>query len=287
MRLNVISDLHCEVNRDGSVDWMDFEPGRLEPADYLIVAGDTGYATTEAKIIEELKNHTAGKFKQVLTIKGNHSYWVPDWFKWSANEDELSDKMAPNDTIELVDEDVAIIGTTLWTNAVSYEEATRMNDYRRTPVFDVVEKLKRYEAESSWLRERYNYYKDLGKRIVVVTHHNPREFSVLPENCREHVDVMSAYWCFNCDETKPGYDTEIYKMSFRGFNHGLIRDVRDIKPEVWICGHIHENIDVVDNGIRFIRHPIGYRWGYYSIRGLSDDDKEKVTSSWYNCIIEI
>lgn len=287
MKLNVISDLHCEINRDGSVNWMDFEPERLEPADYLIVAGDTGYATTEPKIIDELKNKTDGKFKEVLTIKGNHSYWVPYEFENQEDEDKFAHEMIPNDTIDLVDGDIAIIGTTLWTNAVSYEEATCMNDYRRTPNFGLDKKLKRYDEESNWLRERYQHYKTEGKRIVVVTHHNPREFSILPENCGEHVDVKSAYWCFDCNATHPGYEAEIYEMSFRGFNRGLIRDVRDIKPELWICGHIHEDIDVVDDGIRFIRHPIGYRWGYYSVRYLPDETKQKVIDSWYNCVVEL
>ena len=65
MKLNIISDLHCDTKRD-KVDWMDFDPTRLCPADYLIVAGDTGYDNTEQKIYSEMHKLTEGKFKDIL-----------------------------------------------------------------------------------------------------------------------------------------------------------------------------------------------------------------------------
>lgn len=260
MKLNIISDLHCGQHDDGRIDWFDFEPEKLEPADYLIVAGDTGYATNERKIHKELRDRTKGKFKKVLTIKGNHSYWVfpgdPDC------EPADEEFMAGDDKIDLVDGNVAIIGTTLWTNSCKFSEVRYMNDYRNIPTFTPEMKLARFKDESEWLRWKYNDYKAQGKKIVIVTHHNPRGPEVLPENSLEHAEVYTSYWVVN-------------------------HELDDIKPDIWICGHIHENLDCEIDGVRFIRHPIGYRWGIYRMRPDKFPEHRKIMDSWYNKVIEI
>lgn len=260
MKLNIISDLHCGTTDNGDIDWFDFEPEKLEPADYLIVAGDTGYAVTERKIHKELRERTKGKFKKILTIKGNHSYWViPDD---PLNEPADEEFMAGNDKIDLVDGNVAIIGTTLWTNSCKMHEVRYMNDYRYIPTFTPELKLARFKEESEWLRWKYKEYKAQGKKIVIVTHHNPRTPDELPEYSWEHGDVYTAYWVVN-------------------------HELDDLKPDIWICGHIHEDLDTEIDGVRFIRHPIGYRWGWYGMRPEKFPEHQKIIDSWYNKVIEI
>ena len=261
MKLNIISDLHCSTDDDNKViDWCGFEPEKLEPADYLIVAGDTGYAVNERIIHKELRERTNGKFKDVLTIKGNHSYWVIPNDPRNDVADELA--MAPNDTIDLVDGDVAIIGTTLWTNSCKFSEIRNMNDYNYIPHFTPKLKLERFEEESKWLRGKWLEYKNAGKKVVIVTHHNPRSPDELPEYSYEHSDVYTAYW--------------------------VVQNVLDdIKPDLWICGHIHENIDCIDDGVRFIRHPIGYRFGWYALDPVEFPAHQEIIDSWYNKIVEV
>lgn len=260
MKLNIISDLHCNVDDNGKVCWYDFEPERLEPADYLIVAGDSGYAVTERKIHQELRERTKGKFKDILTIKGNHSYWVFPGDPDNTEADET--EMAPNDYIDIEDQNVAIIGTTLWTNSTKMSELRGMNDYNYIPGFSPKLKAERFERESSWLRSRYQYYKDKGRKIIVVTHHNPRSPDELPENSWEHGDVYTAYWVVN-------------------------KVLDDIKPDIWICGHIHEDLDCEMDGTRFIRHPIGYRWGWYKYDPVKYPAHKDIMDSWYNKVIEV
>ena len=286
MKLNVISDLHCSIKRNGSVEWYDFEPEKLEPADYLIVAGDSGHALTERKIHADLRKRTKGKFKKVLTIKGNHSYWV---FEDEAEDAETADElvMPPNDKIDVVDGDVAIVGTTLWTNSISVGELRMMNDYNYIPDFTPAVKLDRYAKESAWLREKYNEYKSQGKKVVIVTHHNPRSSLVLPEYSREHYDVKTAYWMFSANEDREGWKSELEKMSFSNFNVGLVKDVSDLKPDVWICGHIHESLDVEEDGVRFVRHPIGYRFGWYKLNPKKFPEQQQIVDSWYDKVIEV
>lgn len=288
MKLNVISDLHCVLDKDGTIDWFDFEPEKLEPADYLIVAGDTGLALSERKIHRELRKRVRDKFKKVLTIKGNHSYWVFPEDKETCDDFETADElvMAPNDTIDLVDGDVAIIGTTLWTNVVSFQEFRMMNDYVYTPGFSPAVKLQRYKAESEWLRKKYNEYRALGKKIVIVTHHNPRDYHVLPEASHEHEDVSTAYWVYDAAEDREGWETEVEPL-LSNFRRGLIRDVSDLKPEVWICGHIHEDLDIEHDGVRFVRHPIGYRFGWFRLNPAKFPGHRAIMESWYSKIVEI
>ena len=200
-----------------------------------------------------------GKFKDILTIKGNHSYWVPR-IEMHAKESDR-EVMAPNDTIDVVDGDVAIIGTTLWTNTNSFNELHMMNDYSYIPGFTQQLKTERFEAESKFIREKYEEYKGKGKKVVIVTHHNPRPAADLPEYSREHEDVCTAYWV----------------------SRGVLDD---IKPDLWICGHIHENFDGEVDGVRFIRHPIGYRWGFHG-PDLTTEYGRNIAKSWYNKVVEI
>lgn len=262
MKLNIISDLHCATLPDGSVEWFDFEPERLDPADYLIIAGDTGYAQNEHIIHKELREKTKGKFKQVLTIKGNHSYWVTQSYEHEEIPEEYHLAMSPNDTIDIVDGDVAIIGTTLWTNSCGFSEVRYMNDYPNIPTFTPELKQERFEQESNWLRQKWNEYKSQGKKVVIVTHHNPRSPQQLPELSREHEDVYTSYWVVK----------------------GVLDD---IKPDIWICGHIHEDLDTEIDGVRFIRHPIGYRFGYYRYDPVKWPHHRAIMDSWYNKVVEI
>ena len=259
MKLNVISDLHCGYDHGtGQVHWMDFEPERLAPADYLVVAGDTGYATTEDLILKDLARRTEGKFKGILNIFGNHSYWVMVDDHSVVSDADLT-TMAPNRTIDVVDGDVAIIGTTLWTNSAKFSELNYMNDYRHIPGFSPEVKVGRFKAESEWLRSKWQEYKSQGKKVVIVTHHNPRTPEQLVEYSMEHWEVYTAYWTLN----------------------GVLDD---IKPDLWICGHIHEDFDGEIDGVRFVRHPIGYRWGIYR---LAFKRNPEVVDSWYNKVIEV
>ncbi len=285
MKLNIISDLHCRV-KDGKVDWMRFDPEELAPADYLIVAGDSGYDPTERIIHKDLRERTKGLFRGILTIKGNHSYWGSN-LDDRETDDEVMTVMPPNDTIDLVEEDVAIIGTTLWTNAISIPEIRYMNDYNYIPGFSPAVKLQRYAKESRWLRAKYEEYKGQGKKIVIVTHHNPRGSLILPEYSRDHEDVTTAYWLYKAEEDLETWESDIQNPgTFTKFFKGLIRDVSDLKPEIWVCGHIHEDLDVEHEGTRFIRHPIGYRWGWYS-PDITDPECRKYMTKWYDKVVEI
>lgn len=253
MNINVISDLHIvPLNYTGRMrhDWDPFEPEKLEPADYLIVAGDMGVGENYNYVITALKSRTKGKFKDVLWIKGNHDYWT------------FADLPEPpkNHKFEIVDGDYAIFGTTLWCPVVSkygeYATVNRMNDYRYIPMWSLDVMRGRYTAELGWIRSRMVDHRNAGRKIILVTHHNPRIVYRHEHDGADPYGIDCAYYVDDdsCD---------------------------DIKPDVWISGHMHSRIDFVSDGVRYFRNPIGYHGSWY---GSSTQLSE---SHWYNSVISV
>lgn len=125
MTVNIISDIHATAESGSVIYEIDesaikettfinnprFEPEKLEPADYLIIAGDIGYDDFYEKIVTDLEKRTAGKFKKILHIAGNHDHWI-----WTGNPDKKPGIDLRNDFCEYVDGDYAFIGCTMWTH---------------------------------------------------------------------------------------------------------------------------------------------------------------------------
>lgn len=258
MKLNVISDLHINWDYFDESDWNIFEPEKLEPADYLIIAGDLGICDNCEEVADEIKDRTKGKFKDVLWIKGNHDYYY--WGHGGNRPEKPSD----NVRFDKLDGDVAIFGTTLWTPVAGYVNQhcveRDMNDYRCIPHWSTDIARKRYAEDLSWIKERLEYYRWLGKKVVIVTHHNPCLF-MMDNGAKKHSITDNIYT-----------DAAYY------VNDG---SCDDIKPDLWICGHVHRRFDKVVDGVRYIRNPIGYHGSWY---GPCPQIKE---DHWYDTIVEV
>ena len=238
----------------------DFDPSKLAPADVLIIAGDLGLEPIYDMVLDDIKAKTAGKFKKVLSIAGNHDHW---WWRVPGISDEKPDH--PNfdhDYCEWTDGDYAFIGCTMWTpipERYVWSVGRYMNDYRYTPgKFSPYASSHQYKIQSAWLRSKLAKY--AGKKIVVFTHHQPFEELCLDDY--EHSDVNAAYVVL---------DHSLDDISSYG----------DIK--LWACGHTHQNFDGVLHGIHVVRNPIGYR----DVTGISYDVPENLSDTWYNKIVEV
>lgn len=254
MKFNVISDIHCNPttkhNKYQKVTLFGFEPKKLKPADYLIIAGDLGLNSNYKDVHALIKEETKDLFKDVLFVRGNHDYYTD--LRVNDETDFISNKY-----LEIVDNGVAIIGCTLWTpySGQIYNELRYMNDFHliTNPDKDPLIFGNIFREESEWLRQKCAKYKSKGLKVVIVTHHNPRSYKILPEHeiFSNHLEVAKAYWA----------DDELL----------------DIKPDLWVCGHIHTCIDTEYDGVRFVRNPIGYRWNYI----------ENPSEKWYTTIVEV
>lgn len=243
----------------------DFDPAKLESADYLIIAGDLGLDNTYDEILNDIENKTKGKFKKILHIAGNHDHW---WYGSGKDGACRPDTVnLDRDYCEYYDGDYAFIGCTLWTpisdNSI-WMVGRHMNDYKYIPgKFSPYSSRHQFEIQSTWLKNKIQLNKD--KKIIVFTHHQP--FEELTATDYKHngkdwdgIDVNAAYVVLD---------------------HSLddINRFKNIK--LWCCGHTHQNFDDVIHDVHVVRNPIGYRdhYGYCPAENISE--------TWYNKIIEV
>lgn len=250
------------------VDWMykklfDFHPEKLEPADYLIIAGDLGMSNTYDKILADITKRTESKFKKILHIAGNHDHW------WHSSQSASNTKKPDtpnfdNDYCEHSDGEYVFLGCTLWTpipNEAAWRIARSMNDYIYTPgKFTPYESRQQFEVQSKWLRDKIEANKD--KKVIVFTHHQPFE-ELIPDKYKSNINWSDA--------------NEAYVV----MDHSLddINKYGNIK--LWCCGHTHENFDGMLHGVHVVRNPIGYGDMYGQI------PTENPSETWYNKIIEV
>lgn len=148
-----------------------FDPSKLKPADYLIIAGDLGLDNIYDKILKDIKRKTKGKFKKILHIAGNHDHW------WFGDGEKPDHPNFDHDYCEHEDGDYLFLGCTMWTPLKEYDMynvGRYMNDYRYTPGnFSPYASNHQYEIQSTWLKNKIETNKD--KKIIVFTHHQPFE----------------------------------------------------------------------------------------------------------------
>lgn len=277
MTLNIISDIHfqpeeifskngCFTGNCGPCS-IDFDFSKLKSADYLLIAGDLATDNIFAKSLAKVKEETKGKFKNIYYVFGNHDYWDFSY---------LTEKTKKNKYVEeQLSDDIVLLGTTLWTPVPKVDEfsvVSRMNDFSRIPNWNIDAVRRRYVEESKWLREKVASYKSRGKKVIVMTHTNPR--------VEMHPDYeMHKKWWLKTSANNPdlieywGYYASYYVTD---------GSCNDIKPDIWISGHHHTKpIDMTIDGVRYIRNTIGYSGSWFG------STPELSTKNWYDFIIDV
>lgn len=277
MNLNIVSDIHYQPDEEYTergvftgnftLCRIDFEPEKLEPADYLLIAGDLATDDIFEKALAKVKKDTEGKFKDIFYIYGNHDFYDCSYTKTRSRA---------NHQIEVfLDENTVLLGTTLWTPVPKIDEkavTSRMNDFRAIPNWNIDEVRERYNDESSWLREKVKRYKDLGKKVIVMTHHNPR-IELHPE-----YETHEKWWAKQIAHNQKLEEFWGYHASYYVTDHSC----DDIKPDIWICGHHHTiPLDKTIDGVRYVRHTIGYNGEWYGWR------PQIPPTNWYDFVIEV
>ena len=246
------------------VSYSVFDPSKLEPADYLIIAGDLGTDNIYDKVLADITEKTKGKFKKILHIAGNHDHW---WIGHPHLQEEKPDHVnLEHDYCIHEDGDYLFLGCTLWTpipDRKIHVVGRVMNDYRYTPGrFTPYMSRHQYEIQSTWLRNAIMSHSD--KKIVVFTHHQP--FVELTADDYKHNDPYAS------DNVNEAYVVTDHSLD----------DINEKKNIVlWQCGHTHQTFDDIIHDVHVVRNPIGYTNAYgYMPSEVSPD-------TWYNKIIEI
>ena len=247
----------------------DFDPTKLEPADYLIIAGDIGIDNIYDKILQDIEEKTAGKFKgkfkKILHVAGNHDHW---WIGKDCMNIKKPDSVnLSHDYSEHVDGEYVFLGCTLWTpipDRSIWTVGRNMNDYRYTPGnFSPYASREQYRIQSEWLKTKLDQYKD--KKVIVFTHHQPFEELTLEDykhngSSWDGVDVNAAYVVLD---------------------HSLDDVNKNKNIVLWACGHTHQCYDDIIHDVHVVRNPIGYRDHYgYTV-------PENPSDTWYNKVIDV
>jgi predicted phosphohydrolase len=221
----------------------------------LILAGDIGLAkraTTYKYFIEDL----FFRFKDVVMILGNHEHYNG---KFPTSYEKIWTELITFENVFVLEkesiwdtvDDYAIIGATMWTSMDGHNSLTMqsaaytMNDYscirngpknepwkRKLSPRDTVED---FVNAKHYIFEEIKKHKDLGRKVVVVTHHSPC-FQSVPEY-------------FKGDDMNGAYCTELFEE---------IMDLEDAQPDVWCHGHLHNSSNYMIGNTRVMCNPRGY-----------------------------
>ena len=241
MRIQILSDLHLEFQRDLCLDIV---PG----VDAMIVAGDICSGT--AKGFAYLRRE-AGPDLAIIAVAGNHEFYGSIW------QDERAEARisAATHGIAWLDDDrceigaVRFLGATLWTDYEFYGADMRadamqmagraMSDHRligarsgdgpRTG-FSPAHARDAHHFSRAFLVDALS--KPFAGPTVVVTHHGPHEKSVAPK-FRESL-VTAA------------------------FTSDLSAMIAAHQPTLWVHGHTHVSFDYTAGATRVICNPHGY-----------------------------
>ncbi len=253
MLMRFMSDLHLEFGP------MDFVPDEGNDADtVLVLAGDIAVAKKRALYTEFILN-AVSRFKHVIWIMGNHEHYygsvlrsIPKILRNVGEHDNLS---VVEDEVIVLD-NVAFICATLWTdfannNPIAMMTAQlRMNDYNRIRTCGVHGGMKKspraaYERKIlpmdtyaihvkslAFIVDSIVKAKELGQKIVVVTHHGPSYQSVSTNYRGDDL---------NCSYVSPLDDM-----------------IMQLEPDYWIHGHLHDTCDYNIGHTNVLSNPRGY-----------------------------
>jgi hypothetical protein len=242
-RIQYVSDLHLEF-----YEKLTF-PCLLRPvAPYLALAGDIGQP--RHPLFAEFLDYASKRWEKVFYVAGNHEYYTtPDkkdcMFAIQATIQDQVNKHPnvhflhhDNPSYYLYKENVAIIGSTLWSYippALQIRAASGMNDYQKIYVGDQLltpdMSTELHTKERSNLKAHIDYWGSQQAQVCVLTHHMP-SFDLISSRYKDN--LLNACFASSCEDL--------------------------MKPHVraWIYGHTHN----ASSGVLDSTHVVSNAHGY-------------------------
>lgn len=238
MKLGVLSDLHLSM--------APFVPPRSD-ADLIVLAGDISRP-------EAAMSFAKGLDRPVVYVAGNHEFYGGSLDGTVRRLKELASgsKVIVLDNEMVVLDGVRFVGSTLWTDFVSFDEtrdlevretAARLavklvRDFSRIRItdggealFSPAESAACYARNVAWIESVLDV--PFAGPTVVITHHAPSLRSIHPK-----------------------YEGSPLNACFVSDAEDLMGDDR---VALWIHGHMHDSFDYRVRGTRVVCNPRGYR----------------------------
>jgi hypothetical protein len=218
-RIQYVSDLHLEFY-DKAVQFSNF----VRPvAPYLALAGDIGKPGHPQ--YKRFFDHISPLWKDIFYVTGNHEYYDTPREKWAhktpttfqERHKEIQDFVAGYENVHLLDHDnpsvflptenMAIVGSTLWTHIPEDMRAHAfhgMNDYnfiahkydddKILPISPaIVSEI--HEKEKHMLEAQIGYWFTQNVDVAVITHHMPSFSLISPRYADNPINICFASNC--------------------------------------------------------------------------------------------
>ena len=235
-RIQYASDLHLEL-----YDTLPMFETFLKPcAPYLALAGDIGHPNHVGSLLEWV----APQWKHIFYTPGNHEYYGgvlqerEDALRQLTAAHENVHFLHPADAFLLEEENVVVLGGTLWSDVPRVSGWRKCNDYKRIQCgndrnpYRVFEHLNNLHKEHRQLLDnQIDVWADRGAEICVITHHLPSFQLIHPR-----------FWE---SEVNPCFASTV---------DALLRP----PVRIWIYGHSHACSHHVINGVLCVSNARGY-----------------------------
>jgi len=221
MNIQVISDLHCELNKY-------FEIEISPDADVLVLAGDI---SNSIGIKNDLTNICSKTKIPVIFVPGNHEFYYSSIENMHPVFKELSKSIKNlhilnRSSVEI--DGVRFVGCTGWMDNANKQPYNfyrqRINDFNMIDNFTVAGCL-RWGASDK-------FFIELCQADVFVTHNGPSWKSIANKYITSN---LNPYFCNSWEDV-------LYKA----------------KPKLWIHGHTHSCHDYVIDETRVVCNAVGY-----------------------------
>ncbi len=273
MKLQYLSDLHLEFPKNKTWVKRNIKP----QADYLLIAGDTGYLTDKRDDIpyedycDDFLKFCHDNWKQTILIPGNHEYYggFPLYRLNTFNLEEntvskinIYDNVTliNNNFVDLDDNDyvVRVYGSTLW-SYIKPEESSEvwrcMNDYkicnykekeRLNPGHTILEFFKTYQKlqdlQYCKYKPIYNSPETTEDGNIHITKKPIKHIIMTHHGC--HPDCIAE--CYRSSRVNSAYTSDMSKL------------ISKINPVAWIYGHTHQTKSFEYNGVKIMENSLGY-----------------------------
>jgi predicted phosphohydrolase len=240
MKIAIASDLHLDF-----ADLPEAFYGNPEGADVLLLAGDIA----ESRRIHEFHHvfdRLTQEYSKVFMISGNHEFYVNEHSRSLEQMQEIADKFDNlwfmNDDYQILDDNIVLIGSTLWTDYNNGNPLTKHIAISRMNDFNNIRKGNRRMIPDDcyeWHNQSKHYIRTVAsehrdKHIIVMTHHAPSFKSIHPS----YVGRVHENGLFVSDLSD------------------LILDEVNIK--LWVHGHTHSQWSYEIGQCRIECNPRGY-----------------------------
>ena len=256
MKLQIMSDLHLEMNRER----VRFKIPET-PSDVIILAGDISKGIDG---IEWAAEQSVCLGKPIIYVPGNHEFYGYDMHSTLMQMRQEAETLGIHllSQNQLIFENVRFLGVTLWTDYEAINKRERsmkvcqqlMNDHHlirfKDKPFTTQTALAHHQADTQWLESKLN--ESFEGKTVVITHHGP-SIACHDNNKFDLGEITAGFWG-HLDHLLPNAD-------------------------LWVYGHTHGNLDQIVNGTRLFSNQCGYRHSIYA--------KPEVKDFNANLIVEI